>query len=147
MRANAAAQIGHLDVVAALLERSADVDAREALTCVLSTQDGERALHLAAQNGHTEVVAALLERNADVNAKEWVCARSRGPCSPLLGLLRRHCASERRARVRSCRRVVKEHCASRLRTATRTSWPRCSSAMRTSMLETRCVRACGVNVV
>ncbi|HLP34980.1 MAG TPA: ankyrin repeat domain-containing protein, partial [Amoebophilaceae bacterium] len=55
-----AAQNGHLEVVQALLEKGAPVDAL--------AKDNAAPLHLAAQNGHLEVVKELLEKGAPVDA-------------------------------------------------------------------------------
>jgi cytohesin len=55
-----AAMAGHADLVAALLDRSADVDARD--------YGGGTALHGAAAQGRREAAAALLDRGADPNA-------------------------------------------------------------------------------
>ena len=55
-----AAQNGHIEVVKALLEKSANVDARR--------NTGSTPLFIAAQNGHIEVVKILLENKANVDA-------------------------------------------------------------------------------
>ena len=57
---HAAARGGHAAVVLQLLERGAEVDAREA-------GDNTTALHWAAAHGHVEVVRALLDAGADVH--------------------------------------------------------------------------------
>jgi len=57
-----AAQEGHADVVRALLDKGADVNAKR--------RDGWTALMIAANNGHADVVHALLDKGADVNAKD-----------------------------------------------------------------------------
>jgi ankyrin repeat protein len=53
---------GHLDVVWALLEKGADVNARR-------NEDGVTPLIAASAQGHVDVVRALLEKGADVDAK------------------------------------------------------------------------------
>jgi ankyrin repeat protein len=53
---------GHATVVRLLLERGADVNARE-------REKGATPLHLAASWGRSEVVLVLLEHGADVNAR------------------------------------------------------------------------------
>ncbi|KAL5491813.1 hypothetical protein EMCRGX_G017177 [Ephydatia muelleri] len=53
---------GHTDTVVALLERGADINARD--------KDGQTALHISSKNGHTDTVVALLERGADINARD-----------------------------------------------------------------------------
>ncbi|MBO4956888.1 MAG: ankyrin repeat domain-containing protein [Rickettsiales bacterium] len=55
-----AARNGHVDVVNALLEKKADVNAKNDYR--------ETPLHWAARNGHVDVVNALLEKGADINA-------------------------------------------------------------------------------
>jgi ankyrin repeat protein len=65
------ARTGTTDAVRGLLERGADVDARE-------THRGQTALMWAAAGKHPAVVAALVERGADVNAK------STGGFTPLM---------------------------------------------------------------
>ena len=57
-----ASQEGHTEIVAMLLEKGANVNAK--------TKDGRRALFLASANGHAEIVAMLLAAGADVNAKD-----------------------------------------------------------------------------
>ena len=79
-------------------------------------------------------MVALLQRNADVNAKDPVCARETGWCSRVLGLLRLQRASERRSRECSCRKLVEQHCTSRLAMVPGSWLSRCSSGMLTSML-------------
>ena len=54
-----AAKYGKVDRVRALLERGADVNAKD--------EDDQTPLHWAAQSGHVDCVRALLERGADVN--------------------------------------------------------------------------------
>ena len=55
------ARNGHDDVVQALIEKEADVNAK--------ANDGSTPLHSSAANGHQEVVRALIRAGADVNAK------------------------------------------------------------------------------
>jgi cytohesin len=57
-----AAAAGHADVVGALLDRSAQVDARD--------YGGGTALHAAAAHGHADAAAALLDRGADPSAPD-----------------------------------------------------------------------------
>jgi ankyrin repeat protein len=57
----AAAGMGHLDVVQALLARGADVNGKIGLD--------NTALMAAAKNGHLDLVQALLAKGADVSAK------------------------------------------------------------------------------
>jgi cytohesin len=57
-----AAAAGHADVVKALLDRSAQVDARD--------YGGGTALHSAATHGHAGAAAALLDRGADPSAPD-----------------------------------------------------------------------------
>jgi hypothetical protein len=57
----AAAVNGHVDVVVALLDAGANIDARE-------MQTGATALTDAARNGHLEVVRILVKHGADVTA-------------------------------------------------------------------------------
>ena len=64
------AENGHLEVVRALIEAGADVNAR--------AENGLIPLILSAQNGHLEVVRALIEAGAYVNAKD------RSDTTPLL---------------------------------------------------------------
>ena len=53
---------GHTEIVKALLDKGADVNAK--------SKDGVTALMWASQDGHTEIVKALLiDKGADVNAK------------------------------------------------------------------------------
>jgi ankyrin repeat protein len=56
-----AANKGHSEVVEALLDSGADIDAKD--------EQNQTALHQAANRGHTPIVELLLERGADVNAK------------------------------------------------------------------------------
>ena len=56
-----AANKGDSEVVEALLDSGADINARD--------EQNQTALHLAASRGHTPIVKLLLERGADVNAK------------------------------------------------------------------------------
>eukprot|EP00731_Ephydatia_muelleri_P014725 Em0008g445a len=53
---------GHTDTVVALLERGANIYARD--------KDGQTALHISSKNGHTDTVVALLERGADINDRD-----------------------------------------------------------------------------
>jgi ankyrin repeat protein len=53
--------MGHTEIVQLLLEKGADVNAKD--------DDGRTALMLAAEKGHTEIVQLLLERGANVNTK------------------------------------------------------------------------------
>ncbi|KAA0166638.1 hypothetical protein FNF27_07469 [Cafeteria roenbergensis] len=55
-----AAQDGHESTVGLLLDRGADVEARE--------EDGWTAVMVAASNGHESTVELLLDRGADVTA-------------------------------------------------------------------------------
>jgi ankyrin repeat protein len=64
-----AAGLGHIKLVATLVELAADVDARGVR--------GARPLHAAAHHGQVEVVATLVEVGADVEA------RADGGLSPL----------------------------------------------------------------
>jgi ankyrin repeat protein len=57
-----AAMAGHADIVAALLERSAHVDAKD--------YGGGTALHGAAANGRAEAAKVLLAKGADPNARD-----------------------------------------------------------------------------
>ena len=57
-----AAYDGDLPAVQTLLEKGADVNAKD-------TTDGVTVLWMAAQEGHTEVVKLLLEKGAEVNAR------------------------------------------------------------------------------
>jgi hypothetical protein len=59
---HAAAENGHVEVVADLLAKGVDVNARN--------QQGQTPLHLAALEGHAAVVAALLAKGAAVNAMD-----------------------------------------------------------------------------
>lgn len=59
---------GHMEVVKLLLERGADVHAKE--------KNDETPLHVATGRGHTEIVKLLLERGADVHAKGKVLTGS-----------------------------------------------------------------------
>lgn len=62
---------GDAAAVRALLERGADVNARD--------KDGDTALMFAAYKGHTEIVSLLLERGANVYARArngWTAKRA-----------------------------------------------------------------------
>ena len=59
---------GHTDVVKALLDANAQVDAQG--------PDGRTALMVAAENGHTGVVKALLDANAPVDAQDELGRRA-----------------------------------------------------------------------
>jgi ankyrin repeat protein len=63
----AAAHLGELGCVKALLAAGADRDAE--------MDDGERALHLAARNGRADIVRELVAAGADPEAVEWVRGR------------------------------------------------------------------------
>ena len=56
------AQLGHQEVVRALIGAGADVNAKR-------KNDGNTPLHISAFDGHLEVVRALIEARAEVNAK------------------------------------------------------------------------------
>jgi ankyrin repeat protein len=58
-----AASRGHFEVVKLLLEKGANVNAKQ-------PDDGRTALIWAAETGHSEVIRLLLEKGADVNAKQ-----------------------------------------------------------------------------
>ena len=53
---------GHSDIVKYLLEKDADVNAKD--------NDKRSALHLTSEKGHLELVPCLIEKGADVNAKD-----------------------------------------------------------------------------
>ena len=57
-----ASERGHLDIVKCLIEKGADVNAKD--------EDEETALHLASEEGHLEIVQYLIEKGADINAKD-----------------------------------------------------------------------------
>ena len=57
-----AAKHGHADIVTALLENGADVNA--------TNFNGRTALHYFAEQGHADIVTALLENGADVNVTD-----------------------------------------------------------------------------
>lgn len=63
-----AAKNGHVDAVKLLLERGAQINARNPETP--DSKKGMTALMLAAQQGHDEVVRVLLEHGADVTIKK-----------------------------------------------------------------------------
>ena len=58
-----AAMKDHTEVVKLLLEKGAEVNAKE-------STDSATALMMAANNGHAEVVKLLLEKSANVNMKD-----------------------------------------------------------------------------
>jgi len=58
-----AAQIGHVEVVKALVDLGADVHTHV-------EQNGYTALHVASERGHLVVVKALMQRGADLDALE-----------------------------------------------------------------------------
>ena len=55
-----ASRLGHTETVEMLMEKGADVNARN--------NDGWTALMMASNDGQTETVALLVEKGADVNA-------------------------------------------------------------------------------
>ena len=57
-----AAENGHAETVSVLLERGANINAKN--------KDGQTALHGAAKNGHAETVSVLLDRGADIEAED-----------------------------------------------------------------------------
>jgi ankyrin repeat protein len=59
-----AARNGHTDIVSALLDRGAEVEAKDSID--------RTALMIAARNGHTDIVSALLDRGAEVEAKDSI---------------------------------------------------------------------------
>ena len=67
---------GHLPLVLTLIEKGADVDAKD--------KGGDTALMGAARGGHLPLVLALIEKGADVEAKTYRgvtaadCAKNRG---------------------------------------------------------------------
>ena len=66
---------GHLDVVWALLEKGADVNARR-------NEDGVTPLIAASAQGHVDVVRALLEKGADVDVCDCAFNRNLPSASP-----------------------------------------------------------------
>ncbi len=108
---------GRTEIVKALLEKGADVNAANNYKCAFSCCMGcmgdgctrrqghapfgswlsvsapcrNSALHLASRDGHTESVKALLEKGADVNAEDNTkCAFCCGLCWTGNGCTRRH---------------------------------------------------------
>ena len=59
-----AAQIPHLDIIHLLLDRRANIEARNNF--------GETAMHLGAESGHLTVVLAMLDAGADMESKDYV---------------------------------------------------------------------------
>lgn len=80
-----AANKGDSNVVEALLDSGADINARD--------EQNQTALHQAASKGHTPIVKLLLERGADVNAKNlfgqtpWLAPVYRGSLDTVRALL------------------------------------------------------------
>jgi arginine deiminase len=103
-----AAQHGHADVVAVLLDAGADVHAWEDVALVLAAENGhadvvallldaganvhaesDEALRAAAEKGHADVVALLLDAGADVHAMKdealkWAAERGHADVVELL---------------------------------------------------------------
>lgn len=82
-----AAENGHVFVVEYLVERGANINARNKVTCqqpyfavfscaYVSYQVGQTALYLAAYKGHPAIVAYLCSRGADVAIPDEVCSTS-----------------------------------------------------------------------
>ena len=78
---------GHESVVEYLVERGADINARDKVTCQqsylgvfscegVSYQWGDTALYFAAYRGHPEIVAYLCSKGADVTIADEVCSTS-----------------------------------------------------------------------
>ena len=57
-----AAWFGHIDVMRILIDKGADVNAKN--------KNGATALILAADKGNAEIVSFLIDKGADVNAKD-----------------------------------------------------------------------------
>jgi ankyrin repeat protein len=76
-----AAEKGHTETVALLLDRGANIHARNS-----------KALQWAAVNGHTETVALLLERGADIHAvNDWALQKAaKNRCTETVALLLKH---------------------------------------------------------
>ena len=62
MRLHWACEYGHTEVAMALMERGADIDARD--------DDQRTPLHYACDKGLTKVAMALMERGADIDARD-----------------------------------------------------------------------------
>lgn len=68
----AAAALGHLETVQALLAAGAEVNAgADAIGMSDDAERGTTALLVAAEHSHLEVVRALLAAGADPNVKKW----------------------------------------------------------------------------
>jgi ankyrin repeat protein len=83
-----AARGGHVDAARLLIERGAEVDARE-------LWHGQTALMWAAAQGHPAMLRELIAHGADVNARsneeEWERQRTSEPLTPLLFAARENC--------------------------------------------------------